>query len=187
MTSIPAKLQPNGIVVHDGYGYIANFGNDTITVFDPLTLTAGNTLYVGHEPSQFAITAGEDLFASMHGSDEIVRLKNGLIAGHFYGIAAPYGLAYEPSTDRLYVANRGPSHTVMVLDGTSGMVLDTLAIDLEPYVLALNAATGHLFVACGDRVKAYRTGDHRRCWRRSPCPRAQRRGLQSIQRMTGCT
>ncbi len=159
VTSISARLQPNGIAVHDGHGYIANFGNDTITVFDPLTLAVENTLYVGREPAHFAITDGEELFASMHGNGEIVRLQNGLVADHFYGIAAPYGLAYEQSTNHLYVANRGPSHTVTVLDGTSGMVLDALAIGQEPYVLALNAATGHLFVACGDRVKVYRTGD----------------------------
>ena len=29
----------------------------------------------------------------------------------------------------------------------------------EPYVLAVNPNTGHLFVACGDRVEVYRTSD----------------------------
>ena len=159
VASIPANWLPDGIAVHDGYGYIANFGNNTITVFDPGTLGVSNTLYVGHEPSQFAVTDGEDLFASMHGSNEIVRLQNGLVSGHFYGIEAPYGLAYEQAMNRLYVANRGPSHTVTVLDGTSGAVLNTLAIGQEPHVLAINATTGHLFVACGDRVKVYRTSD----------------------------
>jgi len=160
VTWIPANWLPNGIAVHNGYGYIANFGNSTITVFDPVTLTGGGLLYVGSEPSHFAVTDGEDLFASMHGNDEIVRLRNGEVAGHFYGIEAPYGLAYEQTTNHLYVANRGPSHTVSVLDGTTGELLDTLAIGREPFVLAINPTTGHLFVACGDRVQVYTTSDH---------------------------
>ncbi len=160
VATIPANLLPNGVAVHDGYGYIANYGNDTITVFDPVTFATIDTLYVGHEPSHFAVTSGEDLFASMHGNGEIVRLRNGSIAGHFYGITAPYGLAYEPASGRLYVANRGPSHTVTVLNGTSGAVIGTVPLGQEPYVLALNPLTGHLFVACGDRVKVYRTDTH---------------------------
>lgn len=160
VTWIQANWLPNGIAVHDGYGYIANFGNSTITVFDPVALKGGDLLYVASEPAHFAVTDGEDLFASMHGNDEIVRLRNGAVAGHFYGIEAPYGLAYEQATNRLYVANRGPSHTVSVLDGTTGELLDTIAIGREPYVLAINPATGHLFVTCGDRVQAYRTNNH---------------------------
>ncbi len=160
VATIPANLWPAGVAVHDGYGYIANYGNDTITVFDPAMLAATGTLYVGHEPSHFAVTPGEDLFASMHGNGEIVRLRNGLVAGHFYGLTAPYGLAFEPASGRLYVANRGPSHTVTVLNGTSGAVVGTIPIGQEPYVLALNPLTGHLFVACGDRVKVYRTSTY---------------------------
>lgn len=160
VATIPANLWPAGVAVHDGYGYIANYGNDTITVFDPATLAATGTLYVGHEPSHFAVTPGEDLFASMHGNGEIVRLRNGLVAGHFYGITAPYGLAYEPATGRLYIANRGPAHTVTVLDGGSGAVVGTIPIGQEPYVIALNPLTGHLFVACGNRVKVYRTSTY---------------------------
>ncbi len=159
VASITANWLPNGVAVHDGYGYIANYGNDTITVFDPATLAVVNTLYVGHEPSHFAATGGADLFASMHGNGEIVRLRNGLVAGHVYGIASPYGLAYEAATARLFVANRGVSQSVTVLDGPSGAVLATIPTGQETYVLAVNPNTGRLFVACGDRVKVYRTSD----------------------------
>lgn len=160
LTEITADWLPLGVAVHAGCGYIANFGNDTITVFDPAYLTATSTLYVGHEPSHFAVTDGPDLFASMHGSDEIVRLREGTVAGHFYAITAPYGLAYEPATGRLYVANRGYAYTVTVLDSGTGAVLSQISVGQEPYVLALNPNTGHLFVACGDRVKVYRTSDY---------------------------
>jgi YVTN family beta-propeller protein len=96
----------------------------------------------------------------MHGNGEIVRLRNGLIAGHWYGIPSPYGLAYEATTDRLYVANRGSAHTVTVLNGATGATVVTIPVGQEPYVLAVNSNTAHLFVACGDRVKVYRTGDY---------------------------
>jgi YVTN family beta-propeller protein len=159
VTTIPANWLPLGVVVHDGYGYVANFGNNTITVFDPVTLAPTNTLFVGQQPSHFARTGGADLFATMNGNGEIVRLRDGQIAGHWYGLVAPYGIAYELATDRLYVANRGSAQTVTVLNGLTGQTLAAIAIGQEPYALGVNDNTGHLFVACGDRVKAYRTGD----------------------------
>ena len=38
-------------------------------------------------------------------------------------------------------------------------MVGAIAIGAEPFVLAVNPDTGHLFVACGDRVNVYRTAD----------------------------
>ncbi len=83
--TIPANLLPNGVAVAGNYGYIANFGNDTVTVFDPATYAVIRTLYnVGHQPSLFAADpTGSDVFLSAYGSDEVIHLRDGNVVGRW--------------------------------------------------------------------------------------------------------
>lgn len=158
---IAAQLQPNGVIVQGSQGYIANFGNNSVTVFDPATLAVIRTLTdVGQEPALFASdpTTG-DVYVSAHGSHQVTRLRDGWTVGHFDGIPSPYGLAFDPVGRRLYVANRGDSHTVTVIDVDAGRVASTIEVGREPFVLAVNPSSGHLFVACDDRVQVHRTFD----------------------------
>ncbi len=118
------------------------------------------TLAVGREPSLFAADPETgDVFLSLHGANKIARLHDLYVASEYGEIPEPYGLALDPASRRLYIANRGSSHKVTVLDLTSGVVVGAIAIGAEPFVLAVNPDTGHLFVACGDRVEVYRTSN----------------------------
>ena len=159
--TLPTDLMPNGIVVQGNDGYVANFGSDSVTVFNPVSLALIRTLHdVGHEPSLFAADPlTGDVYVSAHGANEIARLHDGFTVGRFTGIYQPYGLAFDPISRYLFVANRGDVHTVTVLDTPSGAVVATIATIKEPYVLAVNPDSGHLFVVCGDEVKVYRTDD----------------------------
>jgi YVTN family beta-propeller protein len=157
---IPAADMPDGVITQGNFGYVANFGNDTVTVFDHTTLDVIRTLHVGHEPSLFAAdpTTG-DVYLSLHGSNQVMRLHDGAVAGLYNAIAAPYGLAFDPASRRLYVANRGGANTVTVIDVISASVVGTIGVGKEPFVLAVNPDSGNLFVVCGDEVKVYRTLD----------------------------
>ena len=159
--TVTADLLPNGIVVQGNYGYVANFGSDTVAVFNPVTLGVIRTLHdVGHEPSHFAADpVTGDVYLAAYGADEIARLHDGWTVGHFTGISRPYGLAFDPVSRYLYAANRGGAHTVTVLDTQSAAVAATLAVGKEAFVLAVNPDSGHLFVVCGDEVRVYRTDD----------------------------
>ena len=151
---------PDGVSVAGGYIYAANFGTDNVSIFDRNTLEWAQTLAVDHEPSLFASDpATGDVYLSLHGANKVARLHDLYIASEYSDIPAPYGLALDPASRRLYVANRGAIHTVTVLDLTTGRVVGAIAIGAEPFVLAVNPDTGHLFVACGDRVNVYRTAD----------------------------
>ncbi len=159
--TIAANLLPDGVIVAGDYGYIANYGNDTVTVFDPATLAVIGTLGgVGHEP---ALLAGDpetgDVFLSAHGSNQVFHLHDGQVIGQWNGIAAPYGISYDPAGRRLYVANRGAAHTVTVIDVYLDQVVGAIDVGKEPFVLLVNPDSGHLFVACGDEVKVYDTYD----------------------------
>ncbi len=74
-------------------------------------------------------------------------------------VKAPYGLAYDPAGKRLYAANRGTAHTVTVIDVENNQIVGTIGLDKEPFVLAVNPDSGHLFIACGTEVKVYPAGD----------------------------
>ncbi|MGC8780630.1 MAG: hypothetical protein ACP5UQ_07170, partial [Anaerolineae bacterium] len=157
---IPANLLPDGVVVNGGFGYIANFGNNTVTVFDPTTRAVVNTLAVGQQPSLFAADpTNGDVYLSLHGSNEVQLLRGGALIGTYTGIPEPYGVAYDPTGRRLYVANRGAAHTVTVLDTATGNIVGAIGLDREPFVVAVNPRTGHLYIACGDQVQVYRTLD----------------------------
>lgn len=158
---IAAQLMPDGVIIQGDYGYIANFGSNSVTVFDPQTLAVIRTLTdVGQEPALFASdpTTG-DVYVAAHGSNQVTRLRDGWTQGHLGGIPSPYGLAFDAVGRRLYVANRGGAYTVTVIDVDAGSVVDTISLGREPFVLAVNPSSGHLFVACDDRVEVHRTID----------------------------
>lgn len=160
VASIPAGNLPDGVAVLGSFGYIANFGSNTVTVFNPVTGIVSATLPVGGEPALFAVDPiTGDVYLSLHGSNQVLRLREGVVTHTYDGIAAPYGLAVDPIGRRLYVANRGYAHSVTVIDTVDGVILGTIALDREPFVLAVNPRTGHLHVACGDQVKVFRTLD----------------------------
>jgi TolB protein len=151
---------PDGVTAAGRYLYTADFGADRVSVFDRNTLEWAQTLTVDREPSLFAADPETgDVFLSLHGANKIARLHDTYVSGEFSDIPEPYGLALDPASRRLYVANRGANHKVTVLDLTTGGVVGAIATGAEPYVLAVNPDTGHLFVACGDRVEVYRTLD----------------------------
>ncbi len=58
----------------------------------------------------------------------------------------PLGVAVDPETNRVYVANSS-ADTLSVLDGATGAVLDTVLVGSAPYGVAVNPITGRVFVA----------------------------------------
>jgi TolB protein len=87
-------------------------------------------------------------------------LQNGAYANSHSGIAAPYGVAIDQITHRLYIANRGESHAVTLLDVDPNWIMGTIDVGQEPYVLGVNSRTGHVFVSLGDRVYVYDRRDN---------------------------
>jgi YVTN family beta-propeller protein len=153
-----------------------------VTVFDPATLAVIRTLYgVGHEP---ALLAGDpatgDVFLSAHGSNQVFYLHDGQVIGQWNGVAAPYGVSYDPAGRRLYVANRSAAQTVTVIDVYLDQIVGTIAVGKEPFVLLVNPDSGHLFVACDDEVKVYDTYDGSLVTS-IPVPPARRRGSPSTR------
>ncbi len=156
----PVGDMPDGVISQGDLIYVASFGNDLVNLFSVSALADAGTIGVGHEPSLFAADPDTgDIFLSLHGANKVARLRNNYAAQEYLNIPEPYGIAFDPSDRRLYVANRGSHHTVTVLDVNTGTILGAIDIGREPFVVAVNPDTGHLFVACGDQVKVYDTFD----------------------------
>ena len=58
----------------------------------------------------------------------------------------PWGVAVNPATNRVYVANMG-SGTVAVVDGAVDRVVATIPVGLHPAQLAVNPETNRVYVA----------------------------------------
>ena len=164
---------PDGVIAAGNYIYTANFGTDNVSIFNRNTLEGAGTLAVGHEPSLFAADPETgDVYLSLHGGNKIARLHDLYIASEYTDIPAPYGLALDPASRRLYVANRGPNQKVTVIDLTTGSVIGAIAIGVEPFVLAVNPDTGHLLVVRGrprERVSHRGSGPHHHETRATRC------------------
>ncbi len=151
---------PDGVISQGDLVYAASFGSDQVNLVNWTTLEGAGTIGVGHEPALFTSDlSGGDVFLSLHAANKIARIKTNYVAGEYDDVPEPYGLAFDPTDRRLYVANRGPHHKITVLDVDTATIAGAIDIGREPYVAAVNPDTGHLFVACGDEVKVYNTLD----------------------------
>ena len=173
---LPVGALPNGVALQRGVGYVANFGSHSVTIFNPATGAISGTINnIGAEPSLFAVEeflpnaelaesgcciASDQVFLSLHGADQVITLAGIAPIDARTAMTDAYGLAYDPAGRRLYVAHRGPAHRISVIDVAADHLLGAIdTAEKEPYVLAVNPETGHLFAVCDGQVRVYRTSD----------------------------
>jgi YVTN family beta-propeller protein len=126
---------PQGVAIDTATNtiYVANAGNDTISVLNAKTCNAGDLSGCAHAPSTVADPEGPGT-----------------------------GIAVNPLTDTIYVANAGspyPStagHTVSVIDGATcnastisgcGQILPTVTVGYQPVSVAVDQVNDTVYVA----------------------------------------
>jgi YVTN family beta-propeller protein len=103
--------------------YVANYGDDTLTVIDAQSGVARATVAVGHHPEAVAVDVERNLVfvANTHGNSVTVidgasnKVRATVAAGKF-----PYALAYNPVSKKLHIANVGGA-PVTAADGGGKM------------------------------------------------------------------
>ncbi|MEU6982950.1 YncE family protein [Streptomyces sp. NPDC046324] len=117
VAAIPVRQHPMGIAVapQSHRVYVANSGFKTVSVIDSVTGAAAD-VDVGVRPMGVAVDSRGDAYVTI--SDGTVKV----IDAGFNGVSAtipvgsqPEGVAFEPHSNRVYVANRGDG-TVSAID-----------------------------------------------------------------------
>jgi gliding motility-associated-like protein len=156
VNSFPTGKNPWGIAVSpDGTKiYVANQGDNTVSVINESTLTPIATISVGENPYCIVVSPnGKIVAVSNLGGGTVTEINtatNEVIATLYSG-SYPTGLAFTPDGSRLYVANTlGASITVF--NTANNAVLSTISVGSHP--------TGVVVSPDGKNVYVNNSGDN---------------------------
>ncbi|MBI4787528.1 MAG: YncE family protein [Chloroflexi bacterium] len=140
---------PYAVGAANGKVWVANFSSGTASVMDATTTNVIATPIVGLNPSLVAATSDRAFVSYWDGGvaaigSDGVRLHDFTATG-----GGSFGVAFNATTNRLYVSNRD-SNMLFALDANTGTVVNSTTLAQTPYALAFNAATNHVFVVLAD-------------------------------------
>ena len=159
------KMGPTAICIGDGWVYIGNRGDSTVTVINGQTLERGQTLPVSRDSNEAArepdgavyIAATREVWIRT-GASKSIEVFDASVPGH---LKWKLRIPMEERTEGCVVDNqRGQFYTnieeigkTIAIDVRSHKItaqMDPGSDDLQG--LAVDTARGFLFVACGDHV-----------------------------------
>ncbi|MBI2682041.1 MAG: Ig-like domain repeat protein [Acidobacteriales bacterium] len=148
IATIPTDTGPVAVAINPitNKYFVANSGNDTVSVIDGLTY-AKSDVSVGSSPSAVAVDTENDLiYVTNQGSDDLTVINGVTLATSTVATGtAPVAVAVNPLTRKIYVANQG-SDNVTVIDGLS-LATSTIAVGAQPVAVAINIKTDLVYVA----------------------------------------
>ena len=146
--------------------YVANFGDDTITVIDTATSTVlGLPIAVGRSPAHIAITPdGARAYVTNQNGGSIsaidTAVQSVVATIHFDPDLAvsPGSIAITPSGRRAYVTDVSDNNTVWVIDTVTNAVAHRIQVS-APMAIAVapNGARGYLVSREPDRISVFDT------------------------------
>ncbi len=151
VTTVAAGDMPHGVAVNRDAKrlYVANYGADTLSVFDTTTYAPVTTVNVGDGPNGVAYNPANGLiYVANRNANTVSVLRSsdyGLVKTIAVG-AQPNGLGVNEATNRVYVANFG-SDTVSIINGATNTVIKTVAVGDEPSMVAVNPLSNKAYVS----------------------------------------
>jgi YVTN family beta-propeller protein len=147
----PGAGTPTGSVsFNDSANTLASvpLGNSGTATFSTFTLTSGShtisAVYPGDSNFQSSISAPLTETVSWpapyQGPPSVLNITTG---------SGPVGMALNPATERIYVANQG-SNNVTVIDATTNLVIAAIPVGKAPSAVAINSQTNKIYVADRD-------------------------------------
>jgi YVTN family beta-propeller protein len=138
----------------NGDVYVADFGNDTVSVIDGnQDSSTQNTVVanvgVGNAPQGVTYDSNNSrVYVTNSGSNtvSVINTSTNKIVATIDGLGMyPWGDAYDASNGDVYVADLS-SNTISVIDGTTNHVVTTVNVGNQPAELAYDASTGDIYV-----------------------------------------
>lgn len=156
---------PFGVVQKGGSAYVSSERDDTVFVFDPVTLAQKSAIAVGSHPTGMAFdSTGKFLYVANSSSDTISVIDTAAQSvvrailvrpAEVHGLpgCTPLGLALSPDGKTLFAAC-ADLNAVAVIDLESGSVKGYLPTGWYPTAIQITPDGKRLFVSCGKGVKS---------------------------------
>ncbi len=151
VATVPVGSDPEGDAYDATNGdlYVANEGDNNVSVIKGSTNTVVATVSVGTEPVGVAFDATNgDVYVTNFGG-YVVSVINGstnaLVTTVPVG-SEPIGVAFDATNGDVYVAN-ADGGTVSVIDGSTNTVVATVPVGNIPDAVAFDATNGDVYVA----------------------------------------
>ncbi|MBI5302349.1 MAG: YncE family protein [Chloroflexi bacterium] len=140
--------QPWGLGAANNAVWVANFNSNSVSTLDATTNNVVKTLGTGVSPSMVAPAGSHAFVALMSGG--IVDVDGaGNQLNNWGWDAGAFGVAFNASANRLYVASRD-TNKLAILNASTGANVTSITLANTPYALAYNANTNHLYVVLAE-------------------------------------
>jgi YVTN family beta-propeller protein len=151
--AIPVGFYPVGTAVNPQTNriYVANSGNDSVSVLDGASNTLVSTVPVGRLPCAAGVNpmTNRVYISSVNSNDVSVidGVTNAVMATVPVG-RGPCAVVVNPPNNRIFVGNYS-DNSISVVDGNTNAVVATISLHSLPAGLGINAVTGRLYAANG--------------------------------------
>ncbi len=134
--------------------YAADLLGSTVSVINGTSNLLAASIPVPAEPSYVVYdTTTHRLFVSSigdvyeeHGYVSMIDPQTNTVLRSVQVGASPYGMAFNPSTGTVYVAN-ADSNNVTIINGTSGAIEGSIPVGAYPTLVAFDSESGSIYVA----------------------------------------
>lgn len=149
--TIKVGLSPDGVGVDPSRNliYVANSGDNTVSVISGLTNTVTKTVSVGDGPSAVAVNPSTGLVYVPNIFDNNVSVINESTERVVKNVSvgnSPDAAAVDLVTDSIYIANQNDG-TLSVINGSTNVVMKNVTVGDGPDAIAVNPTTDMIYVA----------------------------------------
>jgi len=146
--SSPVVATIKAIPANQGFAYIANSADGTVSVIDITINKVITTLAVGRNPQGVSVNPdGSKVYVTNNSSKTVSVIStasNTIISTVNVG-SLPTGIAVSPDGTRVYVVNNG-DNTVSVIDAANNNVVSTIKVGLQPNGIVVSPDGKKLYV-----------------------------------------
>jgi YVTN family beta-propeller protein len=157
----PVGTEPWGIAVDSNTGrvFVSNRGGGTVSVIDGRHNLRIGTVAVGDLPTAVAVNPGTGrVYVASGGSGglSVIDGRSNLLIATLPlasdSSVEPWGVAVDSSANRVYVAtsaaeaSEADGGAILVIDGSSDSLVDSVAIPSSVEALAVDPTSGHVYV-----------------------------------------
>ena len=154
LQTIPVGDLPWGVGGASDRVYVANFADNTVTTINPLVNSVLRTTSVSGLPAFVTALPNRAYVTHINGHLSVIGRDGSRLADLTPGAGELWGIAFNPQTGQLYVADR-PGRRIIVLSTSTNQVTGSINLPGTPYALAYNPGTGNLYAVDANTNQVY--------------------------------